>query len=131
MYAASLQGIYPFAPADQRYHFYPNQSPSWHNVTMYKGSFGHHPTAYPEYLNYGHFQPSTNYGYGYATHPQLGVHHDYFDEYDNKHVQYVKAKPATKKHHPAPIHHHEYHWHHGYPFGQGSGLFPNYYHSNY
>ncbi|MDE5411773.1 hypothetical protein [Alkalihalobacterium chitinilyticum] len=123
MYTTSFQGMYPAVPANVRSsHLNSHYGP----YSMYQGHYGYHPYSYPNYGNVGNFQSSMNPNYGHLIpyQPKVKTHN----------TQQVKAKPINKTQHQkikSPIKHHQYHWHHGFPYGQGSGLFPDYYQSNY
>ncbi|WP_216831125.1 hypothetical protein [Alkalihalobacterium elongatum] len=128
MNTASFQGMYGFIPNDVRSGFSNRQSHIWAHPNMYQGHFGYHPYFYPNYGNVGSIYPNVNHGH--IEHYQPEGNHSYVDgQYGNQ----LKVKQLVKKQNKSqsPIKHHEYHWHHGYPFGQGSGSFPDYYNSNY
>lgn len=127
MYTTSFQGMYPTIPTNVRSSSINSQF--WPYANMFQGHYGYHPYSYPYYGNVDYFQPSGNPSYKHPYNYQHELHHGM-----THHNQQVKAKQSTKNQHhkmQSPIKHHEYHWHHGYPYGQGSGLFPDNYHSNY
>ncbi|WP_332629762.1 hypothetical protein [Halalkalibacter flavus] len=83
------------------------------------GHIWHHPGFYPVHYGHGHVGHHPGYHYG---HPQQQWHHGY-QQPQNEVL--AEQKPAKKKDHQ------EYHLHHGYAFGQGTGHFPDYYNHNY
>ncbi|MGO4888190.1 hypothetical protein ACJ2A9_10570 [Anaerobacillus sp. MEB173] len=104
MFFQPFHGINQFI----HYHYGPYYShqPLWYNHTSFYGhSYYPHPISHPGHK--GHFSQS--------LHPTK-----------NNAQQHVsnKTKSQQKKHN-------ELYMHHGYPFSQGSGQFPDYYHSNY
>ncbi|MEB1806693.1 MAG: hypothetical protein LPK26_05285 [Bacillaceae bacterium] len=124
MYTTSFQGMYPAVPTNVRSSYINSQF--WPYSNVFQGHYGYHPYSYPYYGNFEKLQSSVNPNYGHLTPylPKLNTHN----------TQQVKAKQITKPQHnkmKSPIKHNEYHWHHGFPYGQGSGLFPDYYQSNY
>ncbi|WP_096199534.1 hypothetical protein [Bacillus sp. FJAT-45350] len=81
----------------------------------------------PQYV-YGYYQPIPYYGHGYYQppyKPTQWVHNPLGDQLKTQ-PKPLSKKVATAKHSPA-----DYHLHHGFPYGQGSGHFPDYYNSNY
>ncbi|OLO36992.1 hypothetical protein BTR23_14715 [Alkalihalophilus pseudofirmus] len=130
MYTTSYQGIYPFISAGQRSNFYYSQTNYWPNSFAYPPSNGFYQGFNFKQGNVGSFQPILNQGHSSYYQPEL---QGWYEGYQGQHIQQQKTNHVTKKHQQSnsPIKHHEYHWHHGYPFGQGSGLFPDYYNSTY
>jgi hypothetical protein len=107
MFANSIYGIGPFASFEPRHGFSYHYHSPLHDPSFYQGNYGyHHPPFYQGHLYWEPFQYEVQA----------------IQDQNMQHIgKKAKKKPNT----------HEYHMHHGYPYGQGSGMFPDYYNSTY
>ncbi|KHF39573.1 hypothetical protein [Halalkalibacter okhensis] len=86
------------------------------------------PVAYPSYGHRHMWQQPVVVHPGHYYYPGYHYGPNHYQWPDNKphHEALAKQKPTLKKKSL-----HDYHWQHGYAFGQGIGQFPDYYNHNY